>query len=334
MAKKKKDNIRNENEESKDVTEKASVSSKNSDYKYVIENQKVRRQAKHRKVVSVAGVVLLIAIAAVGIFYGAYTAVEINSFKVFIDSSGSKVLSLSSNSTFTYGTEQLEIGGPDIMDNTTLASGKGKNLINATPIQDRLAEILEMESFNSAKTDKFIAATFYLKNVTNNAQQYNEVMNLRSSTLNLETAVRVMLIRKRASEDYYEVEVYAKYDINDKYEPKYAEDGVTLINEDEKLIPEPVVPLQKSIYGKLSMKTVIDGDGKERVEISQNNDEAWIATDFFSNEHIFYNKGFDLAPLETIKYGIIIWLEGWDKDCVDDKLGGTIRMDFAFEQKG
>lgn len=316
MAKKKKDNIRNENEESKDVTEKASVSSKNSDYKYVIENQKVRRQAKHRKVVSVTGVVLLIAIAAVGIFYGAYTAVEINSFKVFIDSSGSKVLSLSSNSTFTYGTEQLEIGGPDVMDNTTLASGK--NLINATPIQDRLAEILEMESFNSAKSDKFIAATFYLKNVTSNEQQYNEVMNLRSSTLNLETAIRVMLIRKRASDPNYEVEVYAKYDAD----------------ENGNLIPEMVVPLSKSVYGKLSLTTVTDEDGKEHVEVTQNNDAAWIATDFFSAEHIFYNKGFNLAPQETVKYGIIIWLEGWDKDCVDDKLAGTIRMDFAFEQKG
>ncbi len=315
MAKKKKD-ILNESASVEGAKAKASASTKGTDYKYVIENQKVRRQAKHRKVVSIVGVVLLIAIAAIGIFYGAYTAVEINSFKVFIDSSGSKVLSLSSNSTFAYGTEQLEIGGPDVMDNTTLASGK--SLINATPVQDRLAEILEMESFNSAKTDKFIAATFYLKNVTANAQQYNEVMNLRSSTLNLETAVRVMLIRKRASEDYYEVEIYAKYDVNENGEH----------------VPELAVPLQKSIYGKLSMKTVIDGEGKEKVEISQNNDEAWLATDFFSDEHIFYNKGFDLAPLETIKYGIIIWLEGWDKDCVDDKLAGTIRMDFAFEQKG
>lgn len=331
MAKKKKD-ILNESANVEGAKVTASASTKGTDYKYVIENQKVRRQAKHRKVVSIVGVVLLIAIAAIGIFYGAYTAVEINSFKVFIDSSGSKVLSLSSNSTFAYGTEQLEIGGPDVMDNTTLASGK--SLINATPVQDRLAEILEMESFNSAKTDKFIAATFYLKNVTNNSQQYNEVMNLRSSTLNLETAIRVMLIRKRSSVDYYEVEVYAKYDINDKYEPKYAEDGVTVINEDEKLIPEPVVPLEKSVYGKLSMKTVIDGEGKEKVEVTQNNDKVWLASDFFSDEHIFYNKGFDLAPLETVKYGIIIWLEGWDKDCVDDKLAGTIRMDFAFEQKG
>lgn len=217
------------------------------------------------------------------------------------------------------------------MDNTTLASAK--SLADSSPIQDRLAEILEAESFQCSRNDKFIAATFYLKNVTTTPQQYNEVLNLRSSTLNVETAMRVMLIRKRADNPEYEVLVYAKYDINEDYVPEYAEDGVTIINESEKLIPEKVVPLEKSNYAQIKMTTVSEVGQEDKVIVTQPGNEPWYAEDFFSADYIFYNKGLALAPHETVKYGIIIWLEGWDKDCIDDKLAGTIRMDFAFEQK-
>lgn len=315
VGKKKKDSVSSENALNESVEAKKHASTQNADYKYIIQNQKVRRHVKHRKIVSVVGIVLLVSLAGVGLFYGAYQAVEINSFKVFVDSSGSKVLSLSANSTFAYGTEQLEIGGPDVMDNTTLASKK--NLINATPIQDRLAEILEQDSFQCSKSDKFIAATFYLRNVTAATQLYNEVLNLRNSTLNIETAVRVMLIRKRENNPNFEVMVYAKYDLDADGNP----------------IPEKVVPLEKSNYGKLEMTAVSVDGAEDKVVITQTGEEAWYAEDFFSSEYIFYNQAFELAPHETIKYGIIIWLEGWDKDCVDDKLAGTIRMDFAFEQK-
>ncbi len=296
------------------VGAKKGASTNNADYKYIIQNQKVRRAAKHKKVITVIGVSLLIVFAGVGIFYGAYTAVEINSFKVFIDSSGSKVLSLSSKSDFLYGTEQLEISGPSVMDNTTLASGK--NLVDTSAIEDRLPDILSDDGFDVGKDDRFIAATFYLKNVTPDEQNYNEVLNLRSSTLNIESAVRVMLIRKRSDSDQYEVVVYAQYDID--------EDGNTVEVE--------VVPLTKSKYTPFSLTTVTNDEGKEEIQVEHYGTEAWIAEDFFSEEYIFYNQGFTLAPQEIIKYGIIIWLEGWDKDCVDDKLSGTIRMDFAFEQ--
>lgn len=305
-----------ENTAAKDVGAKKGASTNGADYKYVIQNQKVRRAAKHKKVITVIGVSLLIVFAGVGIFYGAYTAVEINSFKVFVDSSGSKVLSLSSKSDFLYGTEQLEISGPSVMDNTTLA--KGKNLVDTSAVEDRLPEILSQDGFGGADDDRFIAATFYLKNVTPDEQIYNEVLNLRSSTLNIETAIRVMLIRKRSDTPDYEVVVYAKYDVD--------EQGNTVQVE--------VVPLTKTKYTPFTITTVTDNEGKEAVKIEHYGTEPWIAEDFFSAEYIFYNKGLTLAPQEIIKYGIIIWLEGWDKDCVDDKLSGTIRMDFAFEQNG
>lgn len=43
------------------------------------------------------------------------------------------------------------------------------------------------------------------------------------------------------------------------------------------------------------------------------------------NDSIVYT--YDIESLkvnETVKFSIIIWLEGWDKDCTNDKKGGTI----------
>ncbi len=317
MAKKNKnvESVSNaENTSGSNIGAKLGASTNGADYKYVIQNQKVRRAAKHKKIITATSVSLLLIFAAVGIFYGAYTAVEINSFKVFVDSSGSKVLSLSSKSDFLYGTEQLEISGPSVMDNTTLASGK--NLVDTSAIEDKLPKILTEDGFSVGEDDRFIAATFFLKNVTQYEQVYNEVLNLRSSTLNIETAIRVMLIRKRSTTNDYEIIVYAQYDVD--------KDGNT--------IPVEVVPLTKSKYTPINVTTITNANGQEEIAVTHYGSEAWIAEDFFSKEYIFYNKGFRLAPQEVVKYGIVIWLEGWDKDCVDDKLSGTIRMDFAFEQ--
>lgn len=38
----------------------------------------------------------------------------------------------------------------------------------------------------------------------------------------------------------------------------------------------------------------------------------------------------DFRPGEVLKYTIFIWLEGWDVECENDKMGGQIKMDMRF----
>ena len=53
--------------------------------------------------------------------------------------------------------------------------------------------------------------------------------------------------------------------------------------------------------------------------------------DFISEVQIFHQEEFDLEINEEVKYTVLMWLEGWDADCMNDLFGGRIkmRMDFA-----
>jgi hypothetical protein len=302
LAKKKDTNAIEENESSVilNSTKDSKIASKSSNakYEYVLKNKKSRNEVKHKKLITVIAIILVVILLGVGLFYGMYTFVKINSFKVFIDSSGSKVLSLSTDRSFSFGSEILEINGPGTMDNTTLASGE--NLVSSPAIEDRLPTIVTSDGFECSDTDRFIASTFYLKNTTGIDQSYCEVLSLRNTSNSVETAMRVMLIRD------YEILVYAT-------------------NNDGEL--EKVVPLSTPYT-----EFIIEENTDESVTLEHIGEEAWLANDFYSDEYVFYNEGLTLTSDQIIKYSIIIWLEGWDEDCTDDKLSGIIQMDFAFSQ--
>lgn len=271
-------------------------------YDYILKNKKSRFETKHKRLITVFSVLMVCVLLGVGLFYGMYTAIKVNSFKVFIDSSGSKVLSLSAEREFASGSEILEITGPSHMDNTTLA--EGMSLVTSPSIEERLISIVTTDGFICADNDRFVASTFYLKNTTGNNQMYTEQLRIRNVTNHIDSAMRVMLIRN------YEIMVYAL--------PRMGLDG---------LQSEQVVPLTNP-YTKLQI--VPENGGVRLIHVGE---EAWMAEDFYSDEYVFNNTDLTIDGGGTVKYSIIIWLEGWDLDCTDDKIKGIIQMDFAFVQQ-
>lgn len=271
-------------------------------YDYILKNRKSRKEHKSKRIVTILTIILVLLLVGVGVFYGMYTAIKLNSFKVYVDSPGNKVLSLSYDKDFASGTETLEITGPNVMDNTTLASDYNKS--TSTAIRDKLELIVTSENFVYEPQDSFIAASFFLKNTTGEDQIYIEQLNLRNSTNNVETAMRVMLIRN------YNIMVYAKAKPNGEL--------------------EKVVPLERNVYTPLH---IIENPDDGSIKIENVGEEAWMAEDFYSDDYVFYNDNLTIKAGEVVRYSIIIWLEGWDEDCVDDKLYGIIQMDFAFVQK-
>ena len=158
------------------------------------------------------------------------------------------------------------------------------------------------EGQQSEETDKYIAASFYLKNTTSDVQYFNEYLKFVECTKGIEKALRIMLVKD------YDMVVYGHL----------SKDGT----------PEKVVPTNKSTYPKLS----ITSDEKGEYLLTKDaSDQPWYCEPFYDSEYAFYNKGFALSPNETCKYSIIIWLEGWDPECVNDILGGKLRIEFAFE---
>ena len=52
--------------------------------------------------------------------------------------------------------------------------------------------------------------------------------------------------------------------------------------------------------------------------------------DFISDIQLLHQDEYDLEIEEEVKYTVLIWLEGWDDDCIDDLYGGKIKMRLDF----
>ncbi len=85
---------------------------------------------------------------------------------------------------------------------------------------------------------------------------------------------------------------------------------IMLISDDETLI------LAKS-----------DSEGNA-VPIANNQEE--LTTPFQGDVQIYTSDLFVLAESEIAKYSLVIWIEGWDDDCIDDILGGVVSIELSF----
>ncbi|MCM1306744.1 MAG: hypothetical protein NC037_00895 [Bacteroides sp.] len=337
MSKKKKNDVAEQDTPaSEESGQHKPAASKQSDYGYVVKNKKARAATRHRKAITIVGIILLILLLLAGGVYLFYSTVQINNFKIFIESSGGKILSLSPHSSMVPGSEMIEIVGPDKMTNTTFASGK--NIVNSMPIEDRLVEIVSGEGSITNVDDFFIAGTFYMKNITNEDKIYGERVSFDIATKGAQTALRVMLIRND------EIIVYAspKTDKDGNYIKLDAE-GRRILSDDEgfyyldgedkirvdsdgELQKEEVVPLAS---GYKERQLVQNDEGEYSIQTVEDGD-TWMTEFFYSDEYAVYNDGLTIAAGEKVKYSIIIWFEGWDSDCVDKIVDGQIQLSLSF----
>ena len=73
---------------------------------------------------------------------------------------------------------------------------------------------------------------------------------------------------------------------------------------------------EKEVYGK----TKSTGNGKE----------SDCDKEFLTSAQVMHTKVSDFEPGATNKYTVVIWLEGNDPDCIDDIIGGVIKMQMDF----
>ncbi len=294
---------------STESTQTSTKKKKKDDYSYIIKNKRVRTEAKHRKAITIATIIIIILLLISAIVTAIFMLAEQMRFNVFVDNGGSKVMSLSHTSDLANPTEMLELTTPGSLDNTTLA--KGFSQVNTPTIEELLEEIVNGDGMQSTSDDKHIASSFYLINNTDEYQPYVEFLNIKNDVNNLASAMRVMIVRNG------EIEIYAQ---------------ATSSGEAEK-----AVPLQNNVYSELKLTVSTTPDGTNRYVLTEPTDgnaenEPWYATKFHSEDYVFYNTDKVLAPGEVVKYSVIIWLEGNDPDCTNEKLQSTIYLDLGFEQ--
>jgi hypothetical protein len=256
------------------------MESEDKSLNYLTTNKVVDKKLRHKKTVSLLLIFLIAAIALGGTVYGVLYFIEYNNFRILVDRPGQGAFSLSDSSEFKNPSQALALRGPKYMDAVSLER-----------FYARLPEFTRAEGSFIEEGMHFFAATFYIKNVSEELQTFAEAINLSESTRGMEKALRVMVVRND------EMTVYAKARADGKV--------------------EEVVP------GR--------GFTKEG-EYSSDPNSVWLTEAFSSDGQVFLRTGQTLEPSEILRYTIIVWLEGWDEECVNSILGGTLRLEFHFEK--
>ena len=287
-------------------------------YDYVIRNKKARALTKHRKAVIIAGIILLLVLLLVGVFYGFYSAVDANNFRIFIDRSGSRILSLSMNPTMEPSSELIEIVGPNEMTNTSL--NPNNNKVGHRAIEECILDIIGTDGSFTSVDDYFIAGTFYIKNLTAEDKEYTEILQFEECSKGTSQAMRVMVIRND------EIKVYAH---------PQTENGIVIYDEEGNAVPEEVVP-GSGLRAYYEKKLDYDEEGNYVIKEVEDKSETWKCKNFYCDEDGSYEKYAVYEPNnfikagDVIRYSIIIWFEGNDAQCVDAIIDGVVKMNLSF----
>ena len=288
---------------------------------YIIKNKNVRRRSRLRTIIIILLVFLLIMALLAGVTYSLMQFVEDSNFRVSVSHTDTAVLSLSKDYNFTNPTSVLDISAPQNMDNCTLCNY----------IDHKLLDIYNTDGSYKGEGTKeyFIATSFFLKNTGRRDVNYREISSLDRTMKGMDKAIRVMVIKDIEPPDdeaYGVITVYAA--------PKSDESGEDLKDENGNVILEEVVPTGGTMTG-YKPETIIDYDKFEFDPADIREDGVWMTKPFQGDGYVINNQAEPpLQVNQVIKYTIVIWLEGQDEQCVDDILGGQVKLavEFAIDE--
>ena len=296
-----------------------------ADQEYVIKNKRVRRQTRRRAFMIILLIFLLVIALLAGATYALMRFVDESNFRVTVTQQGTAWLSLSRDSEFSDGgSSVLDVSAPRNMDNTSLCNG----------IDWLLLEMTETDGTYKGRGSEayYIASTFYLKNSGNEDVEYNESITLERAMRGMEKAIRVLIVKDTdiTDDDLGEIFVYGAYASDENGEDRVDENGDRIR---EEVVPEKEYKAREYAY--------YNGFTFDPNDFDENG--VWLARPFAKEGFIHESEFYPLKAKQTIKYTIVIWLEGQDPECVGDNdslvdaergiLGGQVKISVEFTAK-
>ncbi|NCB75149.1 MAG: hypothetical protein EOM51_10465 [Clostridia bacterium] len=169
--------------------------------------------------------------------------------------------------------------------------------VNNITLEDIGAEVDDVDGPHNG--NNYIAYSFYIKNVGTAVSSYNYYLNLESETMNVGSAIWLMLF-----EDGRQI-IYAKE----------SADG-----NPEELYGFRTAPFGESAYDY--DKQYYEEGGKYGV----------ITTPFATDSVVAQGTVSDVAVGEAHKYTVVIWVEGNDPECTNDIFGGYAKFSMDFNR--
>ena len=199
---------------------------------------------------------------------------------------------------------------------TKLYADMAADVTNIT--YDWLPATLDLEAFGSHNGKNYMAYTFQLTNSGKDTLDYISQLKAVRSAKSADEAVRVMIYRNG------EPSVYAK-------------ENKGLTTDDNS--PEPFEQIFKKVIPE-DYTAPTDEEIKEAAEATQNKENVEVTDEpleiqqFEDGNTVFNSTREGLAPGETDKYTIVMWIEGEDPECIDEIRSGYVKLEWFFSVAG
>lgn len=193
----------------------------------------------------------------------------------------------------------------------TLSADMVKNVSNIT--YDWLPATLDLEAYGSHNGKNHMAYTFNLANNGQDSVSYRSVLKITDKAHGADEACRVMIYRNG------EPTVYAK--------PNTGSTSVDGSPEPFETIFRKVIPSDYKAPSKEELEAAAREQNREFVETTG---EELPVTIFQDDATVFDSSGV-LNAGETVRYTIVLWIEGEDPECVDEIRDGYVKLQWSFE---
>lgn len=167
----------------------------------------------------------------------------------------------------------------------------------------------DVDSFDGQHNGNYFAYTFYIRNEGDKTASYTWELLLNSESQNLSDAAWVMVFEDGAMSFY----------------AKKTEDGQrqTVPAEGSELA-YPEAPFREVAKDPLNQYEILSESAAQTL---------WRlhALPFETQSVVTSGLMTDVEPMEVHKYTVVIWLEGNDPDCTNDKIGGHLGLELRME---
>ncbi len=199
---------------------------------------------------------------------------------------------------------------------TKLYANMVKDVTNIT--YDWLPATLDLEGFGNHNGRNYMAYTFQLTNNGKETVDYVSTLKAVRAAKSADEACRIMVYRNA------EPVVYAKENMGLTTDDNSPEPFEKIF---KKVIPENFeAPTAEEIEENAEKP-----QNKEAVEVT---DEPLEIVQWEDKDLVFSNTREGIAPGDTDKYTIVMWIEGEDPECIDDIRSGYVKLEWFFNIAG
>lgn len=232
-------------------------------------------------------ITLLLSLVFAGFtIYGARTG----NFNIYLHADDVKLAIYMKEDKSDIGTH-LSVPTLDEMDNTTFED------IAADYVRNKIMTGLGAKNDEDHK--QYLAFSFALVNFSERMVNYDmelTVTKAREGYFGGEVikALRVLVIKER---NFQNGSTYEVLQTNAQKEQYFREGAIYALSEESE-------------------------ESKKQLEENTN----YTTTDFISEMQLFKQQEYDFEIAEEVKYTVVMWLEGWDAECINNLYGGKIKM--------